>query len=60
MLLLCRINLFLNLFILMVPAGMPELLEKDDVTYLLTQLAPEMTPEQVHALHLMQTFEQVN
>jgi len=35
-------NLFLDLFVLMIPAGVPELVEKADITYLLKQLSLEM------------------
>ena len=41
-----RANLFITLFVLMVPAAMPELLEVEDVTYLREQLVLELTPEQ--------------
>lgn len=41
-----RASLFINLFMLMVPAGMPELLEAEDVTYLREQLLLSLTPEQ--------------
>lgn len=36
-------SLLISLFMLMVPAGMPELLEVDDIEYLQTQLANELT-----------------
>jgi phosphatidylinositol kinase/protein kinase (PI-3 family) len=39
-------NLLMNLFILVVPAAMPELLDKTDVTYLKDMLSCEMTNEQ--------------
>ncbi|GMH75300.1 hypothetical protein TrVE_jg7505 [Triparma verrucosa] len=39
-------NLLMNLFILVTPAAMPELLEKTDVTYLKEMLSCDMTKEQ--------------
>jgi hypothetical protein len=41
-----RASLFINLFILMVPAAMPELLEKSDISYLREMLSLELTIEQ--------------
>lgn len=41
-----RASLFINLFILMVPASMPELLNKSDISYLREMLSLELTPEQ--------------
>ena len=40
-----RASLFINLFILMVPASMPELIGKDDISYLRDMLSLELTPE---------------
>ena len=39
-------NLLMNLFILVTPAAMPELLAREDVTYLKDMLSCDMTPEQ--------------
>jgi phosphatidylinositol-4,5-bisphosphate 3-kinase len=39
-------SLFMSLFLLMVPASMPECMEADDITYLRTQLSLEMTKDQ--------------
>ncbi len=36
-----------NLFLLMVPAGMPELASREDINYLREMLAPMETDEQV-------------
>lgn len=41
-----RASLFINLFILMVPAAMPELLVKSDISYLQEMLSLELTIEQ--------------
>lgn len=43
-----RADLFINLFVLMVPAAMPELLEKSDIGYLRDMLSLELTPEQAN------------
>jgi hypothetical protein len=44
-----RADLFINLFVLMVPAAMPELLEKSDIGYLRDMLSLELTPDQANA-----------
>jgi hypothetical protein len=41
-----RASLFINLFVLMVPAAMPELLVKSDISYLREMLSLELTIEQ--------------
>ena len=41
-----RADLFINLFILMVPAAMPELLQKNDITYLREQLSLELSSQE--------------
>jgi phosphatidylinositol 3-kinase len=38
-----RANMFINMFILMVPAGMPELLERTDIIYLREMLSLELS-----------------
>jgi broad specificity phosphatase PhoE len=38
--------LLVNLFILMLPAGMPELTSKEDINYLRDKLAPAETDEE--------------
>jgi hypothetical protein len=38
-------NLFLDLFVLMIPAGVPELVEKGDIGYLLKQLSLDLDDE---------------
>jgi phosphatidylinositol-4,5-bisphosphate 3-kinase catalytic subunit alpha/beta/delta len=44
-----RAALFINLFILMVPAAMPELMDRTDITYLREMLSTELTVEQANA-----------
>ncbi len=39
--------MLVNLFLLMVPAGMPELASREDINYLREMLAPNETDEQV-------------
>ena len=45
-----RADLFINLFILMVPAAMPELLERSDISYLREMLHLELTTAQADSL----------
>ena len=45
-----RADLFINLFVLMVPAAMPELLERSDISYLRDMLHLEMTTTQADKL----------
>ena len=39
-------NTFINLFTLMVPAGMPELSSREDINYLRDMLCSEMDPKE--------------
>ena len=47
-----RADLFINLFILMVPAAMPELLERSDISYLREMLHLELTTAQADSLFI--------
>lgn len=47
-----RADLFINLFILMVPAAMPELLERSDISYLREMMHLELTTAQADSLFI--------
>lgn len=49
-----RADLFINLFTLMVPAAMPELLEKTDISYLREMLSLQLTVEQADAKFIVE------
>mmetsp|Transcript_2716 Transcript_2716/g.4078 ORF Transcript_2716/g.4078 Transcript_2716/m.4078 type:complete len:1101 (-) Transcript_2716:95-3397(-) len=55
-----RADLFINLFILMVPAAMPELLEKSDISYLREMLSLELTTEQANAKFIAEIKNSLN
>lgn len=55
-----RADLFINLFILMVPAAMPELLERTDISYLREMLHLELTTRQADSLFIAEIKNSLN
>jgi phosphatidylinositol-4,5-bisphosphate 3-kinase len=53
-------NLFINMFILMVPAGMPELLDRSDITYLREMLSLELSNDQANAKFIAEIKNSLN